>query len=100
MATILAQPILQLSLSHPEISLQASYSSPKMIPIPQEEEASTQNSMGDTEGGLDNKEPQKLVDSWEHHHAMSDNTLRLGVRQMNGDDRKLKEAAKQDMAGR
>ena len=64
MATILAQPILQPSLFYLGISLQVSHSSPRMIPIPQEEEASTKNLMRDMEDGLDNEEPQKLVDSW------------------------------------
>jgi hypothetical protein len=65
-----------------------------MIPMPQDEEASTQNSIGDTGGGLESEEPKKLADSWVCHQVMSARMLRLGVKQMNGDERRLNEAAK------
>ena len=82
MATISAQPMLRPSLSHPGTSLQASHSSSNIMPIPQDEEASTQNSMEDVGGGFDNDEPQKSVDNSIRHHAMSANTLGLGDKEI------------------
>ena len=58
MATISAQPMLQPSLSQPGKSFQASHSLLKMIPMPQEDEASTQNLTGEQGGGLVSVEPQ------------------------------------------
>jgi hypothetical protein len=67
------------SLSQPGINFHASHSSPRMIPTSQEEEASTQNSIEVTGGGLANEDLQKLSASWDHHQAISDKMLRLGV---------------------
>jgi hypothetical protein len=78
MATILAQPILRLFLSHLGISLQASHFLSRMIPMPQDEEASTQNSIGDTRRGLESEELEKLADSWVCHQVMSARMLGLG----------------------
>ena len=83
---ILAQPILQLCLSQPGWNFQVSQLSLSTMPIPQEDEASTQNSTGDTGGGLAKEEPQKLEDSWERHQAMSEKTLVLGDLWMKGDE--------------
>ena len=63
MATISAQPMLQLSLSQPGTSFQASHSLLKIIPITHDEEVSTQNLIGEGEGGLDNEDLVKGVDS-------------------------------------
>ena len=42
-------------------------------------------------------EPQKLVESWVFHQAISDNMLGLGVKQMNDEEKKLNKAAKWEM---
>jgi hypothetical protein len=76
---ISAHPMLWLSLSQPGINFHASYLSLRMIPTPQEEEASTQNLMEVTGGGLANEDPQKLSASWDRHQVISDKTLGLGV---------------------
>jgi hypothetical protein len=81
-------------------NFQASHSPLKTMPIPHEDDASTQNSTGEAGGGLDNTEPQKSLVSWSRHHPMSVRTLGLGVRRMKGDDAKLKEAAKREREGR
>jgi hypothetical protein len=47
--------------------------------MPQDEEASTQNSMDDVGGGLVRVEPQKTSESRERHQAMSDKAPVLGV---------------------
>ena len=62
-ATILAQPISQLSLFHPGLSFQVSQMLSKMIPIPHDDEALTQNSTKETGGGLKMREPQNLDES-------------------------------------
>ena len=72
----------------------------KTIPMPHEEEASTQNSTDKGGGGFDSTEPQKGERSWDLHQLMSMRTLGLGDLRIKGDDRKLKEAAKREIAGR
>lgn len=68
--------------------------------MPHDEEASTQNSRLETGGGLDNDDPQKTADSWLRHQLTSARTLGLGVRRVKGEDMKLNEDVKQDMAGK
>ena len=58
-ATISAHLMLWPSLSQLGQSFQASHSSSKMIPMPHEEEALTQNWIGEESGGLDREELQK-----------------------------------------
>ena len=98
-ATISAHPMLRPSESQPGENFQASHVPLKTKPTPHDEEASTQNSTGDTGGGLERIEPQKLAVSWDRHQVMSVRTLALGVLRMKGDDRKLKEEAKRDRDG-
>ena len=81
-------------------NFQASHVPLKTTPMPHEEEASTQNSTDEGGGGFDNNEPQKGKRSWDLHQLMSVRTLGLGDLRMKGDDKKLKEAAKREMAGR
>ena len=100
MATNSAQPMLRPSASQPEDKCQASHSPSKTIPMPQEEEASTQKSTGEVGGGLDRTDPQKSLESSVRHHCTSVKTLGLGVRRTNGDEENLKEATKRDKAGR
>ena len=59
MAIISAQPMSRPSLSQPGRSLQASQISSKMMPMPHEDEASTQNSTEEGVGGFESDEPQK-----------------------------------------
>jgi hypothetical protein len=99
-ATVSAQPILRPSESQPLENFQASHTPLKTMPIPQEDDASTQKSIGEMGGGLDNMEPQKSLASWLRHHSISVRTLGLGVRRTNSDDEKLKDAAKQEREGR
>jgi hypothetical protein len=70
------------------------------MPIPQDVEASTQNSIIDVGGGFDKEDPQKSAESWARHHPISAKTLGLGDLRMKGDERKLKEAAKREIEGR
>lgn len=69
--------------------------------MPQEEEASTQNSIDEGGGGgFDSKKPEHLTESWVCHQAISDRTLGFGVRQMKGEEIKLKGSAKQEIEGK
>lgn len=54
--------------------------------MPQEDEASTQNLMGDVVGGLESTEPQNSEESWECHQLMSERMEGLGVLQMKGEE--------------
>ena len=99
MAMISAHPMLWPFLSQPGRSFHDSHSSPKMTPIPQDEEVSTQNSIGEGVGGLDRVEPQKSEESRTRHHSISEQTLRLGVFRVKGDVAKSKEAANREMDG-
>ena len=56
------------------------------MPIPQDEEASTQKSMDEVTGGFDRVEPQKSRDNCVHHQSMSARTREVGVFRMKGDD--------------
>lgn len=67
--------------------------------MPQEDEASTQNSTDEKGGGFAKEEPQKGAESWVRHHEISVVTLGLGVRKTNGEGERLKEAAKREIAG-
>jgi hypothetical protein len=78
MATISAQLIFRPSLSQPLESFQKSQQVPKTIPMPHDDEASTQKLVGETGGGFDSFEPQKSEVSWLRHHLTSDRTLGLG----------------------
>ena len=68
--------------------------------MPQEEEALTQKSVGETGGGFVRSEPQKSEASREHHQLMSARTHGLGVLRTKGDERKLKEATKRERDGK
>jgi hypothetical protein len=78
MATISAQPMFRPPLCQFMDNFQKSQSLSKTIPIPHDDEASTQNLILDVGGGLDKMEPQKSANNWVRHHSMSDNTLGLG----------------------
>ena len=68
--------------------------------MPQEEEASTQKLVGEAGGGFVRSELQKSDESWERHQLMSARTHWLGILRTKGNERKLKEAAKQEREGR
>ena len=85
MAMISAQPILWPFLCQPGCNFQASQLSPKIMPMPQEDEASTQNSIGKGGGGLAKEEPQKSDDNWVRHQLISESTLGLGNLRVKGE---------------
>ena len=99
-ATISAQPILRPYLFHPELNFHASHSPLNITPIPQDDDASTQNSIVEVVGGFNKKEPQKERESCVRHQSRSERTLGLGVLRTKGDEEKLKEAVNRDKAGR
>ena len=72
----------------------------KTTPTPHDEEASTQNSTGETGGGFESTEPQKDDVSCILHQLISAKTVALGVLRIKGDDKWLKEVAKRDKEGR
>jgi hypothetical protein len=86
-ATISAHPMLRPSFSQPGLSFQKSHSFPKTTPMPQDVEASTQNSILEAGGGLESTEPQKSAVRRVRHHCMSDKTLALGVLRTNGEEK-------------
>ena len=85
MAIISAQPMLRPFLSQLGKNFQESHSLSKTTPTPQEDEASTQNSIEEAVGGLERDEPQKVEESWVRHQMMSDITLELGVFRAKGE---------------
>lgn len=93
MATILAQPILRPSLFQPGENFHALHSPLKTTPTPHDDEASTQNSTEETGGGFENIELQNVDLSCNLHQLISAKTIVLGVFQMKGEDKKLKEVA-------
>lgn len=99
-ATISAHPMFRPSVFQPTDNLQASHSPLKTIPMPHDEEASTQKSTEEAGGGLDKEELQKAKANFVHHQSMSDRTLGLGDLRTKGDVKKLKEAAKREIEGR
>lgn len=100
MATNSAHPMLQPSRFHPGDSFQESHWPSRTIPMPHEEEASTQNSIGEAGGGLVRNEPQKSADSWARHQLISEKTPGVGVLRTKGDEKKLKDATKQEREGK
>ena len=99
-ATISAHSMLWLSLSQLKWSFQASHLSSKMIPIPHEEEALTQNWTGEASGGLDREELEKVSERQVCYQAILVRTLELGVLQMKGEEKWLKEVVNLDIAGK
>lgn len=63
MATISAQPMLRPFLSQLGRSFHASHSLFRIIPMPHDDEASTQKSIEEVTGGFDRKEPQNSEES-------------------------------------
>ena len=99
MAMNSAHPILRPFLSHSGCNLHASHLFPSIVPIPQDDEASTQNSTGETIGGFDREEPQKITDSWVRHQVMSVRTAGLGDLRTNDEENLLKEEEKREIEG-
>ena len=77
--------MLRPSRSQPGCNFQKSHSLLKTTPIPQEDDASTQNSIGEMGGGFDREEPQNGRESWARHHAILVMMLGLGVLEMKGE---------------
>ena len=100
MATNSTHPMLQPSTFHPGASFHESQWSSRTTPTPQEEEASTQKSVGEAGGGFVRSEPQKSAESRERHQSMSVRTPELGVLRTKGDEKKLKEATKREREGK
>ena len=99
-ATISAQPMLRPSVFQPGVSFHESHSLSRTIPTPHEDDASTQNSMGEVSGGFVIAEPQNLEESWVRHHAISVMTLGFGALRTKEEDKKLNDAAKREIDGR
>ena len=99
-ATISAHPMLWPSLSQPGQSFQASHSSSRIIPMPHDDDALSQNWTGEALGGFDKEEPQKELERRVCHHAMSVRTLRLGDLRTKGEEKWLKEEANWEIAGK
>ena len=95
-----AHPMLRPSMFHPGASFHESQWSSRTTPTPQEEEASTQKSVGEAGGGFVRSEPQKCAESRECHQSMSVRTPELGVLWTKGDEKKLKEATKWEREGK
>ena len=74
MATISAHPIFRPFLFQPGWSFHESHSFSRIMPIPQDEKASTQKSMDEVTGGFDRVEPQKFRDNCVCHQSMSART--------------------------
>jgi hypothetical protein len=55
--------------------------------MPQDDEASIQNSVQETGAGLANDEPAKSAASWRRHQTMSDRTLGFGDKRTKGDEK-------------
>ena len=99
-ATISAYPMSWPSLSQTHHSFQASHSWPKTMPIPQGDDASTQNLTDNMGGGFKMGEPQKLAVSRVHHQFTSDKTLGLGILQTKADRAKLNKITNLEIVGR
>ena len=70
------------------------------MPMPQDDDASTQNSISEAGGGLERTQPQKSADNRARHHCMSEITLALGVLRAKGKVMGLNEEAKREIEGR
>jgi hypothetical protein len=68
--------------------------------MPQEVDASTQNSIVDGGGGFDSNEPQNSAERRVRHQLMSEITLGLGVNRTNGEGKWLNEVVNLEIDGK